>query len=198
MKCLSEVDSTVVPFLSSARRFDHELESPTSSVATAEVDGFMLERWLAKALFGLIARPGSTSWLAPSDHDLLLAIMFEGQRLSPPYGVHLDISPERPVASLHDFSLVTLCNPTTNQCRAVTFSAGSIRWLLALGKSGLPDDTYRPSTVILRSQAATRTLSLVWTSAAPQGSTLVLDRQSFNAATVPEVFTPMGSMHLPS
>jgi hypothetical protein len=192
---LSDVDSHVVPFLSASRRFDHELNSAASAPAAASVDGYMLERWLVKALLGLVARPGSTSTLSAQTHDRLVAVAFGLDRLAPPWGVHLDISPERPMASLHDFSLVALCNPE-GECRAATFSSGSIRWLFALGKSGLPDHTYRPHSVELRSSTATRRLHLDWPTGIGSGMAISLDRQTFDAATVPEIFTPLGSMQV--
>jgi hypothetical protein len=192
---LSDVDSVVVPFLSASRRFDHELNLGASPTTTASVDGYTLERWLAKALLGLVARPGSTSTLFAQTHRCLVAVAFGFDILPPPWGVHLDSSPERPMASLHDFSLVALCNPK-GECRAMTFSSGSIRWLLALGKSGLPDDTYRPYSVELRSSAATRHLHLDWPTGVGSGMAIALDRQTFDTATVPEVFTPTGSMQV--
>lgn len=192
---LSEVDGLAVPFLSAARRFDHELSSAGNSTSVAAVDGYTLERWLAKALLGLVARPGSTSTLSPKNHALLVAVAFGQRRFAPPWGVHLDISPARPMASLHDFSLVALCNPQ-RECRAVTFSSASVRWLLALGRSGLPDETYRPDSVVLQSPTATRTLQLVWPAGVGSSKVITLSRQTFETATVPEIFTPLGSMQL--
>lgn len=191
---LSNVDSSVVPFLSAARRFDHELDSPSITAREAVVDGYMLERWMAKALLGLVARPGSKSTLPPDVQGRLVAVAFGASNLPSPWGVHLDISAERPMASLYDFSLVALVNPSTNECRAATFSSASVRWLLALGKSGLPEHTFRPRSVVLRSSVATRTLRLEWPRTVGSGADIMLDRQTFDSAVVPEVFTPTGAM----
>jgi hypothetical protein len=98
------------------------------------------------------------------------------------------------MASLHDFSLVALVDPSTNECRAATFSCASVRWLLALGKSGLPEHTFRPQSVVLRSPVATRTLRLEWPRTVGSGADIMLDRQTFDSAMVLEVFTPTGAM----
>lgn len=190
---LSEVDGAVVPFLSACRRFDQALNSTAVRAETAVVDGYMLERWLVKALLGLVARPGSTSTLSAAVHRLLVAVAFGKSQLAAPWGVHLDISLQRPMVALHDFSLVALVGPTL-ECKAITFSAASIRWLLALGQSSLPAATYRPHSVVMRSPVATRTLNLAWPLDTQSHMELRIDRQTFDSATEPEYFTPTGAI----
>lgn len=188
---LSAVDAGAAPFFASCRRFDHELAQPTSnSIDAVSVDGSLVERWMAKVLLGLLARPGSTGLPSPEHFTQLLAVAF-GSPAQPPHGLYLDAAPGHALYSEPDFSLVALTRPN-GECGGVFFAAASVRWLYPLGTPDLlPHETYRPSVVVLQAPPKERRLELTWpANYQTLTGTVWLRRATFDEKSEPGVFEP--------
>jgi hypothetical protein len=188
---LSPVDAGAAPFFAACRRFDHELGRPTSPpMDTIVADGSLVERWMAKALLGLLARAGSTGVPSPEHSAQLLAVAF-GSPSRPPHGLYLDAAPGHAMYSEPDFSLVTLTRPN-GECAGVFFAAGSLRWIYPLGQPDLlPPEAYRPNAVILRAPGKERRLELTWPGDYQTlAGTVWLSRATFSSETHPDLFRP--------
>jgi hypothetical protein len=188
---LSDVDSASAPFLRHCRRFDHDLGDDSSARFDEFVgSGAMVERWMAKALLGLLGRRGASGLPTSAHQELLLGIAF-GASPQPPHGLYLDASPGRIMFSDPDYSLIALTRPT-GECGGVIFAAGSIRWFFPLGKPDLlPIEAYRPSAVVLRSRGKERILRLEWpASHETANGTIWLERTPISPAAHPSLFVP--------